>query len=201
MFITLEGTEGVGKTTLIRHLEHYLQQQGKTVISTREPGGTPLAEKIRDVVLEVHDEKISPDSELLLMYASRLQHLAEKISPALAQGHIVLCDRFIDASFAYQGFGRGLDIEKIIFLNNHFVQHRPNLTLWLDAPVEIGLERAKQRGKFDRFEQENIDFFQKVQAGYQYLQQHEPERIKRIDATLSEQAVLEQALNYVRALK
>lgn len=201
MFITLEGTEGVGKTTLIHHLEDYFQKQGKKIICTREPGGTSLAEKIRDVVLEAHDEKISPDSELLLMYASRLQHLTQKIIPALLQGHIVLCDRFIDASFAYQGFGRRLDIEKITLLNHTFIQHRPNLTLWLDAPVEIGLERAKRRGKFDRFEQENIDFFQKVQAGYQYLQQHEPERIKRIDATLSEQAVLEQALNYVRALK
>lgn len=198
MFITLEGTEGVGKTTLMRHLQVYFQQQGKDVVCTREPGGTPLAEKIRDVVLEVHDETLNAESELLLMYASRLQHIAQKIAPALTEGKIVLCDRFIDASFAYQGWGRGLDLEKIELLNHHFVQYRPQLTLWLDAPIETGLNRAQQRGKFDRFEQEKVEFFQLVQHGYRTLCAKEPQRIHRIDATMSEEEVLKQAIEIIQ---
>lgn len=200
MFISFEGTEGVGKSTLIAHLHDYFQQHQHTVVLTREPGGTPLAEKIRDVVLDVHDEVVNANTELLLMYASRVQHISQVIQPALVAGKTILCDRFMDASLAYQGFGRGLDLTKIQTLNQTFVEYRPDLTLWLDAPVEIGLQRAVERGKLDRFEQEKVEFFQRVRAGYQYLLEQEPQRIKRIDATLNEQEVLQQALTHIQSL-
>lgn len=200
MFISFEGTEGVGKSTLIAYLHDYFQQHQHTVVLTREPGGTLLAEKIRDVVLDVHDEVVNANTELLLMYASRVQHISQVIQPALVAGKTILCDRFIDASLAYQGFGRGLDLAKIQTLNQTFVEYRPDLTLWLDAPVEIGLQRAVERGKLDRFEQEKVEFFQRVRAGYQHLSEQEPQRIKRIDATLNEQEVLQHALTHIQSL-
>jgi dTMP kinase len=199
MFISFEGTEGVGKTTLIRKIHQYFEQQGKEVVLTREPGGTPLAEQIRTLLLAVnHDEQMSHDTELLLIYAARAQHLQQVILPALAAGKIVLSDRFTDASFAYQCAGRGLSQEKLQLLNQTFVAKMPNITFWLDAPIELGMTRARERGALDRFEQEKLSFFAKVRAGYETLWQAEPERIKRLDATQNADVVFEDALQYLK---
>ena len=199
MFISFEGTEGVGKTTLIRKIHQYFEQQGKEVVLTREPGGTPLAEQIRTLLLAVnHDELMSHDTELLLIYAARAQHLQQVILPALAAGKIVLSDRFTDASFAYQCSGRGLSQEKLQLLNQTFVAKMPNITFWLDAPIELGMTRARERGALDRFEQEKLSFFAKVRAGYETLWQADPERIKRLDATQNADVVFEEALRYLK---
>ena len=199
MFISFEGTEGVGKTTLIRKIYEYLVQQGQEVILTREPGGTPMAEQIRSLLLSVnHDENMSNDTELLLMYAARAQHLQQVIVPALLAGKTVLCDRFTDASFAYQCAGRGLSREKLHVLNQNFVSHMLNVTFWLDAPIELGMSRARERGALDRFEQEKVTFFEKVRAGYQELFEQSPERMKRLDATQSPEHVFEQAVAYLK---
>ena len=198
MFISFEGTEGVGKTTLIRKIYEYLVQQGQEVVLTREPGGTPMAEQIRSLLLSVnHDENMSNDTELLLMYAARAQHLQQVIVPALLAGKTVLCDRFTDASFAYQCAGRGLSREKLNVLNQNFVSHMPNVTFWLDAPIELGMSRARERGALDRFEQEKVAFFEKVRAGYQELFEQSPERMKRLDATQSPEQVFAQAVVYL----
>jgi dTMP kinase len=197
MFISFEGTEGVGKTTLIRKIHQYFEQQGKEVVLTREPGGTPLAEQIRSLLLAVnHEEQMSHDTELLLIYAARAQHLQQVIIPALNAGKIVLSDRFTDASFAYQCSGRGLSQEKLQLLNQTFVAKMPNITFWLDAPIELGMTRARERGALDRFEQEKLSFFAKVRAGYETLWQAEPERMKRLDATQNADLVFEEALRY-----
>ncbi|ENX13343.1 thymidylate kinase [Acinetobacter colistiniresistens] len=199
MFISFEGTEGVGKTTLIRKIHQYFEQQGKEVVLTREPGGTPLAEQIRSLLLAVnHEEQMSHDTELLLIYAARAQHLQQVILPALQAGKIVLSDRFTDASFAYQCSGRGLSQEKLQLLNQTFVAKMPNITFWLDAPIELGMTRARERGALDRFEQEKLSFFAKVRAGYETLWQAEPERMKRLDATQNADVVFEDALQYLK---
>ncbi|NNP76643.1 dTMP kinase [Acinetobacter sp. Ac_3412] len=199
MFISFEGTEGVGKTTLIRKIHQYFEQQGKEVVLTREPGGTPLAEQIRSLLLAVnHEEQMSHDTELLLIYAARAQHLQQVILPALEAGKIVLSDRFTDASFAYQCSGRGLSQEKLQLLNQTFVAKMPNITFWLDAPIELGMTRARERGALDRFEQEKLSFFAKVRAGYETLWQAEPERMKRLDATQNTDVVFEEALQYLK---
>ncbi|ENW95706.1 dTMP kinase [Acinetobacter sp. NIPH 1852] len=199
MFISFEGTEGVGKTTLIRKIHQYFEQQGKEVVLTREPGGTPLAEQIRSLLLAVnHDEQMSHDTELLLIYAARAQHLQQVILPALDAGKIVLSDRFTDASFAYQCSGRGLSQEKLQLLNQTFVAKMPNITFWLDAPIELGMTRARERGALDRFEQEKLSFFAKVRSGYETLWQAEPERIKRLDATQNADMVFDKALQYLK---
>ncbi|MFD1439466.1 dTMP kinase [Acinetobacter terrae] len=199
MFISFEGTEGVGKTTLIRKIYDYLEQQGQQVVLTREPGGTPMAEQIRSLLLSVnHEESMSNDTELLLMYAARAQHLQQVIVPALATSKTVLCDRFTDASFAYQCAGRGLSKEKLQLLNSNFVSHMPNITFWLDAPTELGMSRARERGALDRFEQEKATFFEKVRSGYQELWEQQGERIKRLDATQTPDQVFEQAVAYLK---
>ncbi|OAL81494.1 thymidylate kinase [Acinetobacter sp. SFB] len=199
MFISFEGTEGVGKTTLIRKMYDYLEQQGRQVVLTREPGGTPMAEQIRSLLLSVnHEESMAHDTELLLMYAARAQHLQQVIVPALTAGKTVLCDRFTDASFAYQCAGRGLSKEKLQLLNANFVSHMPNITFWLDAPTELGMSRARERGALDRFEQEKATFFEKVRSGYQELWGQQGKRIKRIDATQTPDQVFEQAVAYLK---
>ena len=198
MFISFEGTEGVGKTTLIRRIYEYLESQGQEVVLTREPGGTPMAEQIRGLLLSVnHEEQMCNDTELLLMYAARAQHLDQVILPALNAGKTVLCDRFTDASFAYQCAGRGLSQEKLELLNKTFVSRMPNLTFWLDAPIELGMTRARERGALDRFEQEKVTFFEKVRSGYAQLAAQEPERIKRLDASQTADQVFEQAMAYL----
>lgn len=185
-FITLEGGEGVGKTTNLVFIKNYLQQHNIPVVVTREPGGTAIAEKIRYLLLENGSELISEHAELLLIFAARAQHIKYVIEPALAQGKWVLCDRFTDATYAYQGGGRNMRISTIEWLEN-LVQGalRPDLTLLLDAPVEIGIERASKRGVFDRFEAEKISFFESVRRAYLLQAELYPERIKLIKANQS----------------
>lgn len=185
-FITFEGVEGVGKTTQCARLRKYLEQQGKEVVLTREPGGTPLAESIREVVLDREDEAISSEAELLLMFAARAVHLSNKIIPALERGAWVICDRFTDATVAYQGFGRGQSLEFIQILAENVQQSLwPDLTLLLDAPIELGLERVAKRGESNRFETEKLEFFNEVRNGYLHLHKLYPERIKSINAVQS----------------
>ena len=201
MFISFEGTEGVGKTTLIQKIHQHFQQKGIDVVLTREPGGTPLAEQIRSLLLSVnHDEKMANDTELLLMYAARAQHLENVIIPALNAGKVVLCDRFSDSSFAYQCAGRGLSPEKLQLLNQNFVSKMPDITFWLDAPIELGMTRARERGALDRFEQEKVSFFEKVRSGFEHIQQNEPQRMKRLDATQLPEKVFTDALSHLQSL-
>jgi dTMP kinase len=203
-FITLEGGEGVGKTTNLTFIKDYLQQQAIPVTITREPGGTILAEKIRQLVLNANSESIAETSELLLMFAARAQHIQHVIAPALAEGNWVLCDRFTDATYAYQGGGRKLSIATIAWLEQ-LVQGdlRPDLTLLLDAPIEIGMERAQKRGAFDRFEAEKISFFTRVRDMYLARAAQYPARIKVIpsnqplvDVQKNIMAVIEQFIRH-----
>ncbi|WP_432695112.1 dTMP kinase [Marinobacterium sp. YM272] len=182
-FITLEGIEGVGKTTNLNYVRAWLEARGHEVVVTREPGGTPLAEQIRELLLTPREEAVSDMTELLLVFAARAQHLHMLIEPALARGAWVLCDRFTDATFAYQGAGRERDAAPIAVLEE-LVQglRRPDLTLLLDLPVEVGLARAKARGKPDRIEGEKAAFFERVRASYLARAQQEPDRICVIDA-------------------
>lgn len=183
LFITLEGPEGAGKSTNREYLAELLVQAGIEVVLTREPGGTPLAERIRELLLAPDSEIMAVDTELLLMFAARAQHLAGVIRPALARGAVVLCDRFTDATYAYQGGGRGLAHERIAILEQ-FVQGdlRPDLTLVFDLPVEVGLARAAARGKLDRFEQEQQSFFEAVRQTYLARAAQAPERYRVLDA-------------------
>ncbi len=183
LFVTLEGPEGAGKSTNREYLAERLRARGVDVVLTREPGGTPLAERIRELLLTPADEPMAVDTELLLVFAARAQHLAQVIRPALERGAVVLCDRFTDATYAYQGGGRGLSIERIAQLEV-FVQGelRPDLTLIFDLPVEIGLARAAARGRLDRFEQEGIRFFESVRRAYLDRAKAAPSRYRIIDA-------------------
>jgi len=183
-FITVEGSEGAGKSTHLAVLVEHLQARGIEVVSTREPGGTPLAEAIRDLLLARREEPLDPLAELLLMFAGRAQHLAQVIRPALAAGRWVVCDRFTDASFAYQGAGREMGHDTVATLAK--LVHgdlNPDLTLYLDLPRDVGLARARSRGELDRFEVESDPFFDRVRQGYLDLAAAEPERIQTVDAS------------------
>lgn len=192
-FITLEGIEGVGKTSNLQYIQTILESSGHDCVVTREPGGTKLGEALRSLLLSHSDENMSADAELLMMFAARAEHLNKVIRPALANNQTVLCDRFTEATYAYQGGGRQLDIEKISQLEN-WVQGelRPDLTVVLDAPVEVGRERAGKRSQPDRIEKEQDDFFQRVRDAYIDLAKQHPERICLIDASLELTAVQQQ---------
>ena len=192
-FITVEGVEGAGKSTQLAFIESYLRQAGKSLVVTREPGGTPLGEEIREMLLQPRDDGMAGKTELLLMFATRAEHLAQKILPALDAGQWVLCDRFTDATYAYQGGGRRLDKSLILDLENLIQgQHRPNMTIYLDLPVEIGLERARQRGELDRFEREDIQFFERVRQAYLDRAKQLPDVYRIIDASQTIDDVTEQ---------
>jgi dTMP kinase len=201
-FITVEGIEGAGKSTLLQGLAEVLRARGLEVCATREPGGTPLAEDIRNLVLARRAEGMPAAAELLLMFAARASHVAQKIEPALARGEWVLCDRFTDASRAYQGGGRGMDYADIEALAR--VAHpglAPDLTLLLDISPDAGLQRARQRGAGgDRFEDEALAFFTRVRARYLSLADSEPQRFRVLDATLPPAALLRQASLQVKDL-
>ncbi|MDA0688445.1 MAG: dTMP kinase [Proteobacteria bacterium] len=186
IFITIEGGEGVGKSTNIDAARSFLQENRIDFIQTREPGGTLLAEKVRALLLEDHGEDFDTTAELLLMFAARAQHLNTLIKPALDRGTWILCDRFTDATYAYQGGGRQLDTKLIAQLET-LVQHdlRPDLTIILDLDPAAGIERARQRGELDRFEQEQLAFFQRVRASYLEIAEREPQRCAVIDASRS----------------
>ena len=185
-FITVEGTEGVGKSTNMTFIESWLKSAGKELVITREPGGTELGEKLRAVLLDAKEQSMCDDTELLLMFAARAQHLREVIQPALDAGKWVLCDRFTDATYAYQGGGRGIEISRIAQLEQ-WVQGdlRPDMTLILDLPVNVGLERAGKRSAPDRFELEKHDFFNKVRDTYLARAAAQPQRYEVIDASPS----------------
>lgn len=182
-FLTIEGTEGVGKSTNLAFVRDWLQAKGVEVVVTREPGGTPLAEEIRSLLLAKRDEPVNETAELLLVFAARAQHIAQVIQPALARGAWVLSDRFTDATYAYQGGGRGLSTETITQLEQ-LVQGnlRPDLTLILDIDVELGLNRARQRGELDRFESETMVFFERVRSAYRARAEQAPSRYALVDA-------------------
>lgn len=189
-FITFEGVEGAGKSTQLRYAASWLEAAGKRVITTREPGGTDLAEGIRDCLLQKSDEPMADLTELLLVFAARAQHLANKIVPALQQGCWVLCDRFTDATYAYQGGGRGLSTAAIATLETLVQQElRPDATLLFDLPVATGLARADKRASLDRIEQENQAFFERIRATYLARADAEPARFSLIDGSLEESQV------------
>lgn len=184
-FITVEGIEGVGKTTNIDFIHQQLLAAGRDVVLTREPGGTPLGEAVRGLLLDPEYTGMDSTCELQLMFAARAEHLAKVIWPALEKGQWVLCDRFTDATYAYQGGGRGIDTGVIARLEE-LVQgdFRPDLTLLLDVPVETGLARASKRGAMDRFEQEQVGFFEKVRKCYLEMARASPGRYRVVDASL-----------------
>ena len=187
-FITLEGGEGVGKTTNLAFIEDYLTSRGIDLLKTREPGGTPLGERIRGLLLD--SDGMNNATELLLVFAARAQHIGEVIRPALAAGRWVLCDRFTDASYAYQGGGRDIDTSVIEFLEQWVqAELQPDLTLLLDTPIEVGMSRVRQRGVADRFESEQFDFFEKVRMAYLKRADQYPTRIKQVDASGSLESV------------
>jgi dTMP kinase len=182
--ITLEGSEGCGKTTNMGYIEQLLREAGIALEVTREPGGTPLGETIREVLLDSTQTAMSEDTELLLMFAARAQHMHEKILPALQAGKWVLCDRFVDATYAYQGGGRGISMERINLLDNWVLNHfKPDLTLYLDIGVAQGLKRAEARAELDRFEKEKHDFFERVRSGYLERVKADPDRFGVVDAS------------------
>lgn len=195
-FITIEGTEGVGKTTNIAFIKQWLDDNEISFVSTREPGGTPLAEEIRQLLLSNRDEQVCSKAELLLMFAGRAQHIDQVITPQLTKGHWVLCDRFTDATYAYQGAGRKMGHDLIASLEE-MVQGsmRPDLTLLLDVPVELGLERAGKRSEPDRFELEKTDFFNRVRQAYLTMAKKNPQRYKIIDASKDLEDVQQQISN------
>lgn len=195
-FITIEGSEGAGKSTMMARVAGWLENQGHRVVKTREPGGTVLAEKLRDILLDRNHIELSGRAELLLMFAARAQHLDELIRPSLARGDWVLCDRFTDATWAYQGGGRGLPLQEIATLES--LVHgdlQPDLTLLLDLPVALGLQRAAERSQADRFEAESVLFFEKVRKAYLDRARLDPERMRVIDASVGMDEVWSQALS------
>ncbi len=183
-FITVEGIEGVGKSTNIDFLSSIIEEHGFRVLRTREPGGTPMAERIRQLLLEHGDEPLPDIAESLLFFASRSLHICNTIRPALAAGQWVVCDRFTDASRAYQGHGRGLGLERINLMAE-WVQEdlQPDLTILLDAPAQVGMERAEKRGAADRLDSEEAGFYQRVRDGYLELAAADPDRFAVVDAS------------------
>jgi len=203
-FITLEGIEGAGKSTAARFVREWLRARGITVCMTREPGGTPLAERVRQLVLDRQGEAITPVTETLLMFAARGLHVENLIRPALARGEWVVCDRFTDATRAYQGAGRGVSPALIDQLARAVQQDlQPDCTLLLDLPVEVGLERVRMRSgavPSDRFEEEPAQFFERVRAAYLDIARAEPARVRIIDASRPLQSVQEQIARALEAL-
>ena len=201
-FITLEGIEGAGKSTMVNFVENSLIKAGHDVVKTREPGGTKIGEQIREILLNNENNKLTSDTELLLIFAARAQHMKEIIMPALSSGKTILCDRFTDASYAYQGGGRGIDASRINLLEK-WVQSdfRPNLTLLFDLNVSVGMERTKKRSKADRFEQEKSIFFEKVRTCYLKRAEDEADRFRIINSELPLQKVKDEIAAVLKEIK
>lgn len=191
IFITLEGGEGSGKTTHAALLSRFLAARGQTVLHTREPGGTPAAERLRSILLDTSTEAIAPETEALIILAARRQHVDHVIGPALARGITVVCDRFSDSTFAYQGYGRGLDLAVLRAMNDWATDGlTPDLTILFDVPVAVGLERRRHhRATENRLDRETVRFHRQVRAGFLALARREPRRIKIVDASPAPESV------------
>lgn len=199
-FITFEGPDGSGKTTISRKIVDALNCKGYEVVYTREPGGIEIAEKIRNLILDPKNVAMDSRTEALLYAASRRQHLVEKILPALEANKLVICDRFIDSSLAYQGIGRGLGIEEVLNINQFAIDnHMPDLTIYLDLNAQLGLSRIKTRHFKDRLDREEITFHQAVVEGYAIVAERFKERIVKIDASQSIETIVTEALNIIQA--
>ncbi len=199
LFITLEGIEGAGKSTVIDFIENFITSSGYDVVKTREPGGTAIGEQVREILLNKNNDKLTDDTELLLIFAARAQHLSEIILPNLTSNKIVLCDRFIDASYAYQGAGRGIEQSKINLLEKWVMPDiKPDLTFLLDLDPKIAFERTNKRSDADRFESEDIHFFEKIRQYYLERAENEPERFRVINSELSLEDVQEQIKNILK---
>jgi len=200
LFITIEGGEGAGKTTIIERLKADLEKKGHSVLQTREPGGVEIAEKIRAVILDRSHRQMDERTEALLYAAARRQHLVEKVMPALEVGKLVLCDRFLDSSLAYQGYARGLGMEEILSLNQFAIGGcMPSLTLYFDIPPEVGLARIRANGdrEVNRLDLEKLDFHQRVREGYLQLLERFPERMVLIDAGRPVEDVFQEAIGWI----
>jgi len=205
--ITFEGTEGSGKSTQIKLVSEHLSKMNVPFLITQEPTGTDIGRKIGGILFNREHHSMCAEAEVFLFCAARAQHVREKIMPALKQNQIVLCDRFSDATFAYQGFGRGLNLEFIELINNYSsLKLKPNLTLLFDLPVEVGLKRALDRDNLlkdssssDRFEREKLDFHNRVREGYMTLYKNEPKRFRLIDATRDVEAIQEEVRKHILA--
>ena len=193
LFITVEGPDGSGKSTQIKKIKTFLIEKGYDVVVTREPGGTPIGEKIREIILDREHIEMDEMTEALLYAASRAQHVAEVISPAVKAGKIVICDRFVDSSIVYQGIGRGLGVELVENINKHAVGHmQPHVTFLFKLSPEIGIQRKQFQGNEDRLEREKMDFHNRVFTGYMNLEDLYPTRIKAIDASGTVEEVFDQ---------
>ena len=182
LFITLEGGDGAGKSTQIRNIERFFTEKGLVVVHTREPGGTQIGEKLRDILLDNHNSEMTAVTEMMIYAASRAQHVREKIIPALERGEVVICDRFVDSSVAYQAYGRELG-DMVAEVNKHATGGlKPDITFWLDIDPEAGKARAAKAGELDRLELEKMDFHYRVYEGYKKIAEAEPDRVKRINA-------------------
>ena len=199
-FISLEGGEGAGKSTQHRRIVEWLSSQGRTVIEAREPGGTPVSEQIRQVLLDTRNAGLNATAELLLMFAARSQLVEEVILPALADGSVIVCDRFADASYAYQGGGRQLGAETVAKVERLVLKDlQPDLTLLFDVPVELGMTRVAGRGEADRFEVESVRFFERVRKAYLERAASNPQRFKIIDASQEQEDVWLQVETVLKA--
>lgn len=198
LFITFEGTDGSGKTTQIKLLEEYIISKGYEVVISREPGGTKVSEQIRDLILDPLNTEIAPLTEMIMYAASRAQHVAQVIKPAIEAGKIVICDRFVDSSYAYQGYGRGIDLKMIADVNRVAIDGMsPDITFFLDIDPDTAIKRRINATGADRIEQEKIDFHRNVYKGYEKMALLFPERIKRINANEPIDAVFSQIIEYI----
>ena len=200
LFITLEGGDGAGKSTQIRNIEQFFLDRGLTVTHTREPGGPAISEKLRAILLDTQNAEMDPVTEMLIYAAARAQNVREVVVPAIERGEIVICDRFVDSSIAYQAFGRELG-SMVAEVNSHATGGLvPDLTIWLDIDPEMGKTRAAKHNKPDRLELEPTDFHSKVRAGYRHIAETEPERFRRVDASGSIDEIKNEIYGYLRTL-
>ena len=197
LFITLEGGDGAGKSTQIKNIESFFEKKGLVVVHTREPGGTQISEKLRDILLDSHNTEMEAVTEMLIYAAARAQHVREIVKPALETGNIVICDRFVDSSIAYQTYGRNLgDMVRVV---NEYATDRltPDITFWMDIDPDAGKERVSKMGDFDRLEMEERDFHYRVYEGYKTIAESESGRVKRIDASRSVEEISEEIKKYL----
>jgi len=198
LFITFEGGEGSGKTSIINKLVPLLEKKGLNILTSREPGGVRIAEEIRNIILNPENTEMCSETEALLFAASRMQHLKEKVIPALNQNKVVICDRYLDSSLVYQGYCRGLGFEKVLQANAFATEYMPDVTFFIDVTPEVGLSRLKNRsGKIDRLDKEKIDFHNKIYDGYIELTKMYPNRIQRIQGERDIDLIVEDIYNRI----